>query len=53
MLLGHIFIAFEFEKPAIWIAVFGALQKNVWAFGVGAMILGMSMKIGCEFFFSY
>lgn len=42
-------MTYDFEKPALWIAIFGALQKNLWAFGVGVMVLGMSMKIGCKY----
>lgn len=48
MLSGYIFYAYDFEKPAIWIAIYAAVMKNLWgAFGT-ILVVGAALNTGCK-----
>lgn len=42
----YIFSTYEFEKPALWIAVYGAFHRNMWGLILGVIILGYSNGMG-------
>lgn len=40
------FYAYDFEKPAIWIAVYASLSKNIWGMMGAVMMFGFIAKMG-------
>lgn len=36
------------ETPRIWGAIYAAVQRNLWAFGLGIFVVGMAGKVGCK-----
>lgn len=45
---GTIFYRNNFEKPAIWIAVYSAIMKSLWGVLGGTIILGSALNTGCK-----
>lgn len=45
-LSAMLFYEYEFEKPAIWIAVFAAITKNIWGFLGAILMFGFIGGIG-------
>ncbi|XP_055315466.1 nose resistant to fluoxetine protein 6-like [Sitodiplosis mosellana] len=46
---GHIFYANEFEKPAIWIAIYAACMKSLWGVFGATLVLGSALNTGWVF----
>lgn len=42
----YIFSTFQFEKPALWITVYGAIHRNMWGLLLGVIILGFNNGMG-------
>lgn len=40
------FYAYEFQKPAIWIAIYASLSKNIWGMMGAVMMFGFIGKLG-------
>lgn len=49
ILSGYIFYANDFRKPAVWIAFYAAIVKNMWGFIITVVISGLAFGIGCKF----
>lgn len=47
LLSGFIFNEFQFEKPALWIAIYASLSKNLWGIFSAMFITGMAIGVGC------
>lgn len=45
---GIIFYANEFEKPAIWIAIYAACMKSLWGIFGATIVLGSALNTGCK-----
>lgn len=45
---GHIFYANDFEKPAIWIAIYAACMKSLWGVFGATLVLGSALNTGCK-----
>lgn len=45
-LSAYLFYAYDFEKPALWIAVFAALSKNIWGILGAFLMFGFIGGIG-------
>uniref|UniRef100_A0A182IST2 Acyltransferase 3 domain-containing protein n=3 Tax=Anopheles atroparvus TaxID=41427 RepID=A0A182IST2_ANOAO len=43
---AYIFYAYDFEKPAIWIALYAALSKNLWGALFGVLFVGLAFGVG-------
>ncbi|XP_058123495.1 nose resistant to fluoxetine protein 6 [Anopheles ziemanni] len=43
---AYIFYAYDFEKPAIWIALYASLSKNLWGALFGVLFVGLAFGIG-------
>lgn len=48
LLSAFIFYENDFAKPAIWIAIYAAIIRNLWGFFVSSLITGMAFGIGCN-----
>lgn len=48
LLSAFIFYENDFAKPAIWIAIYASIAKNLWGFLVASFITGMTFGIGCK-----
>ncbi|XP_055921072.1 nose resistant to fluoxetine protein 6-like [Eupeodes corollae] len=46
LLSGEIFYQIEFPKPSIWISLYAALFRNIWAIICCALVLLMAFKAG-------
>uniref|UniRef100_A0A182NJB8 Acyltransferase 3 domain-containing protein n=1 Tax=Anopheles dirus TaxID=7168 RepID=A0A182NJB8_9DIPT len=46
LLSAYIFYAYDFEKPAIWIALYAALSKNLWGALFGVLFVGLAFGVG-------
>uniref|UniRef100_A0A4Y0BK97 Acyl_transf_3 domain-containing protein n=1 Tax=Anopheles funestus TaxID=62324 RepID=A0A4Y0BK97_ANOFN len=46
LLSAYIFYAYDFTKPAIWIAVYAALAKNLWGALFGVLFVGVAFGVG-------
>ncbi|KAJ6641727.1 Nose resistant to fluoxetine protein 6 [Pseudolycoriella hygida] len=46
LLSAFIFYEIDFAKPAVWIAVYAAIVKNMFGFFVSSLITGMALGIG-------
>lgn len=49
LLSAFIFYEYDFVKPAIWIAFYAALIRNLWGFFLATLVTGMAFGIGCKF----
>ncbi|XP_058833864.1 nose resistant to fluoxetine protein 6-like [Topomyia yanbarensis] len=49
LLSAYIFYAYDFEKPAIWIACYAAISKNLWGVIFGVMYVGLAFGVGWFF----
>lgn len=45
-LAAYIFYAYDFERPAIWIALFAAVSKNIWGLFGALLMLGFTCRVG-------
>lgn len=45
---GAIFYAYDFEKPAIWIALYASSLKCIWGIFGATLVLGSAVNTGCE-----
>lgn len=45
---GAIFYNNDFEKPAIWIAIYAAGMKSLWGIFGATLILGSALNTGCK-----
>lgn len=43
---GYIFYEFEFEKPAVWIAVYASLSKSIWGIFGTVLVIGIALNTG-------
>lgn len=50
LLSAFVFYEYDFVKPAIWIAFYAAMIRNLWGFFASAFISGMALGIGCKRF---
>ncbi|XP_035910415.1 nose resistant to fluoxetine protein 6-like [Anopheles stephensi] len=46
LLSAYIFYAYDFEKPAVWIAIYAALSKNLWGALFGVLFVGVAFGVG-------
>uniref|UniRef100_A0A182UXI0 Acyltransferase 3 domain-containing protein n=1 Tax=Anopheles merus TaxID=30066 RepID=A0A182UXI0_ANOME len=46
LLSAYIFYAYDFEKPALWIAAYAALAKNLWGALFGVLFVGLAFGVG-------
>uniref|UniRef100_A0A182JNH6 Acyltransferase 3 domain-containing protein n=1 Tax=Anopheles christyi TaxID=43041 RepID=A0A182JNH6_9DIPT len=46
LLSAYIFYAYDFEKPALWIAAYAALSKNLWGALFGVLFVGLAFGVG-------
>uniref|UniRef100_A0A182SBI9 Acyltransferase 3 domain-containing protein n=1 Tax=Anopheles maculatus TaxID=74869 RepID=A0A182SBI9_9DIPT len=46
LLSAYIFYAYDFEKPALWIAIYAALSKNLWGALFGVLFVGVAFGVG-------
>ncbi|XP_052873708.1 nose resistant to fluoxetine protein 6-like [Anopheles cruzii] len=46
LLSAYIFYAYDFEKPALWIALYAALAKNLWGILFGVLFVGLALGVG-------
>ncbi|XP_062550046.1 nose resistant to fluoxetine protein 6-like isoform X2 [Armigeres subalbatus] len=46
LLSAFMFYEYDFEKPAVWIALFSALSKNLWGLIFGVMFVGLALGVG-------
>jgi hypothetical protein len=53
ILLGHIFYSYDYEKPALWIALFGTLSRNLWGILAGIFIIGLTNGLGRKIDFQW
>lgn len=44
---GHYFYAYNFEKPAVWIAVYAACMKSLWGVFGATLVIGSALNTGC------
>lgn len=49
LLSGYIFYNYEFEKPAIWMAVYSILIRDIWGAVLPILVIGISVNIGCAY----
>ncbi|XP_058465293.1 nose resistant to fluoxetine protein 6-like [Malaya genurostris] len=49
LLSAYIFYAYDFQKPAIWIACYAAVSKNLWGLTFGVMCVGLAFGVGWFF----
>lgn len=53
-LVGYIFYAYDFDRPAIWISFFACFYKNIWGFYGAILMFGLIGNVGGmlrEFFY--
>lgn len=48
LMSAFIFYENDFVKPAIWIAIYAALIRNLWGFFLAALVTGMAFGFGCK-----
>lgn len=53
LLPAYIFYAYDFEKPAIWIAIYAALSRNLWGVIFAVLFVGLALGVGCELYIFY
>ncbi|XP_055629971.1 nose resistant to fluoxetine protein 6-like [Toxorhynchites rutilus septentrionalis] len=46
LLSAYIFYAYDFEKPAIWIAIYAAFSKNLWGVILAVLFVGLAFGVG-------
>ncbi|XP_052893013.1 nose resistant to fluoxetine protein 6-like [Anopheles moucheti] len=46
LLSAYIFYAYDFAKPAIWIAVYAALARNLWGALFAVLFVGVAFGVG-------
>ncbi|XP_065086708.1 nose resistant to fluoxetine protein 6-like [Ochlerotatus camptorhynchus] len=46
LLSAFMFYAYDFEKPAVWIALYAALSKNLWGLIFGVLFVGLAFGVG-------
>ncbi|ETN62656.1 hypothetical protein AND_005646 [Anopheles darlingi] len=46
LLSAYLFYAYEFEKPAIWIALYAGLCRNLWGLLFAILFLGLALGVG-------
>uniref|UniRef100_A0A182PVM7 Acyltransferase 3 domain-containing protein n=1 Tax=Anopheles epiroticus TaxID=199890 RepID=A0A182PVM7_9DIPT len=46
LLSAYIFYAYEFEQPALWIAAYAAISKNLWGALFGVLFVGLAFGVG-------
>uniref|UniRef100_A0A1S4GUV1 Acyl_transf_3 domain-containing protein n=1 Tax=Anopheles gambiae TaxID=7165 RepID=A0A1S4GUV1_ANOGA len=46
LLSAYVFYAYDFEKPALWIAAYAALAKNLWGALFGVLFVGLAFGVG-------
>uniref|UniRef100_A0A182QA40 Uncharacterized protein n=1 Tax=Anopheles farauti TaxID=69004 RepID=A0A182QA40_9DIPT len=46
LLSAYIFYAYDYEKPAIWIALYAAVSKNLWGALFGVLFVGLAFGVG-------
>lgn len=49
LLSAFIFYENDFAKPAVWIAIYAAIIRNLWGFFLASLITGMAFGIGCKY----
>lgn len=45
---GQIFYSYDFDKPALWIALYGTLFKTAWAVMGAIFFFGTIVGRGCK-----
>lgn len=48
LLSAFIFYENNFAKPAIWIALYAAMTRNLWGFIIASFITGVAFRLGCN-----
>lgn len=51
LLSGYIFYTYDYAKPAMWIAFYAAMLKNLFGLYITIFITGTAFGIGCMFLF--
>ncbi|XP_038121399.1 nose resistant to fluoxetine protein 6 [Culex quinquefasciatus] len=46
LLSAYVFYAYDFEKPAVWIALYAAFSKNLWGVIFGVLFVGLALGVG-------
>ncbi|XP_029725442.2 nose resistant to fluoxetine protein 6-like [Aedes albopictus] len=46
LLSAFMFYEYDFEKPAVWIALYSALSKNLWGLIFGVLFVGLAFGVG-------
>ncbi|XP_001661710.2 nose resistant to fluoxetine protein 6 [Aedes aegypti] len=46
LLSAYVFYEYDFEKPAVWIALYSALSKNLWGLIFGVLFVGLAFGVG-------
>ncbi|XP_049542768.1 nose resistant to fluoxetine protein 6-like [Anopheles darlingi] len=46
LLSAYLFYAYEFEKPAIWIALYAGFCRNLWGLLFAILFLGLALGVG-------
>ncbi|KAL1386063.1 hypothetical protein pipiens_012883 [Culex pipiens pipiens] len=46
LLSAYVFYAYDFEKPAVWIAIYAAFSKNLWGVIFGVLFVGLALGVG-------
>ncbi|XP_053686956.1 nose resistant to fluoxetine protein 6-like [Sabethes cyaneus] len=49
LLSAYIFYAYDFEKPAVWIAFYAAISKNLWGVIFAVLYFGLAFGVGWFF----
>lgn len=48
-LSGYIFYENDFEKPALWIAIYAAAIKSLWGIFGATVVIGAALNTGCKY----
>ncbi|XP_053674392.1 nose resistant to fluoxetine protein 6-like [Anopheles nili] len=46
LLSAYVFYAYDFEKPALWIALYAAVSRNLWGALFGVLFVGLAFGVG-------
>lgn len=48
LLSGYIFYANNYEKPALWIAIYSVFIRSMWGLAISILVTGIALGTGCK-----